>query len=74
MFMCGEARSRRVSVKQRESKRKLKASFLKILHAFMYDPFYEFFRFDFCIWMYIYGRLLALPAFCFKPSTELHSI
>lgn len=23
--------------------RKLKASFLKILHAFMYDPFYEFF-------------------------------
>lgn len=29
--------------KTKGKQRKLKASFLKILHAFMYDPFYEFF-------------------------------
>lgn len=43
--------------KTKGKQRKLKASFLKILHAFMYDPFYEFFEFDFCIWICMWSFL-----------------
>lgn len=42
--------------KTKGRQRKLKASFLKILHAFMYDPFYEFFD---LISVFGYMKLLA---------------